>query len=108
MNVNLRIAVTPLKLLFSRLQLAEVCCQSHQADLRVSSVTAFARATPALWHLRPDESQLPGSANLPSGPTQVCVCRHQKLPVFDGGTVSSFSAQMNIPFQRRFAQRLGR
>src|SRR5581483_3083472 len=47
-------------------------------------------------------------SNLPSRPTQVCVCRHQKLPVFDGGTVSSLSAQMNIPFQRRLAQRLGR
>src|SRR5581483_3083471 len=37
--------------------------------------------------------------------TQTCVGRDGK---FDGGTVSSLSAQMNIPFQRRLAQRLGR
>ena len=36
----------------------------------------------------------------PSGPIQVWVCRHQKIPSLVGGTVGSDSVAMNCPFQR--------
>ena len=47
------------------------------------------------------EQQLPGSASSPSGPMQVCVCRHQNRPSLQAGTVGSASARMNCPFQRK-------
>src|SRR5262249_37194188 len=51
------------------------------------------------WHPRSEEQQFSGSATLPSGPMQVCVSPHQKIPELEAGTVGSGSDQMYWLFQ---------
>src|SRR5262249_7384616 len=51
------------------------------------------------WQVRSPEQQLPGSANWPSGPMQVCVMAHQKRPSPERGTVGSGSDQTYWLFQ---------
>ena len=78
----------------------------RERNLHGQRLIAYAHL-PVPWHFRREDEQLPGSANLPSGPMQVWVWMHQNKPSFEAGTVGSGSVRMNCAFQRRAGQRSG-